>query len=97
MKTLVEAIKKYPGHFLSTFLKRAETTPSDYNRNQHRLLAEKVKEKDWNEVGKLISQPEYYSGLEGVVMCVRGRNLDNSFDLCDYDIIQELYREKKFV
>lgn len=95
MKNLLEAIQKYPSIFIYTFQHRGSTTPSTYNRKNHNLLAEKVKEKDWDAVKQLICEKQYWSGLDGVITCLSMTDYDEKFTIEEHLLIQDLFKSGK--
>lgn len=95
MKNLLDAIKKHPNRFIDTFLQRANTSPSTYNRTNHKLLAEKIKEKDWEAVKVKITEVQYYRALDGVVNCLNWHDYDESFTIDDHQLILEFLGRKE--
>ena len=70
MKTILEAIQQYPDQFIDTINARANTTPSEANKINHRFLSHWIKMEMWNLVGELLEDPLYHSPLSGVITCL---------------------------
>ena len=70
MKTILEAIQQYPDQFIDTINARANTTPNEFNKANHQVLAQWIKMEMWNPVGELLEDPMYYLPLEGVLACL---------------------------
>ncbi|AUR93535.1 hypothetical protein NVP1187O_222 [Vibrio phage 1.187.O._10N.286.49.F1] len=75
MKTILEAIQQYPDQFIDTINARANTTPSEANKINHRFLSHWIKMEEWEYVTTLLKDPTYSSltvssPLEGVICCL---------------------------
>lgn len=94
MKTLLEAIQTYPEQFISTLQARADTTPSDTNREIHLHMADMIMLGNWVTVRERLFDIDYRKPLEGVVFCLdRYSDIDNNV----WHQIVELFNEEKFV
>lgn len=92
MNNVLCAIQKFPSVFVYSLQRRSSTTPSEYNRSKHNELIEKIRAKEWQVVESIINEEAYYNALEGVVMCLR---TSEEFTTEDYEVILNLYKEKK--
>lgn len=70
MKSILEAIKKFPNEFMATASARSITTPSEINKRNHIALQQAIFKKDWDSVKEIITEPTYYNALNGVVYCL---------------------------
>lgn len=74
---LLEMIKRYPKRFEYTALRRANTTPSEYNRTSHIKLASAIEKEEWGTVLDVISDKQYSSALSNLICCL---------NMIDYDL-----------
>lgn len=70
MKTILEAIKLYPQKFIDTLQRRADTTPSEVNRENHLSLVSYIEQEDDLCIVLQLLDPTYYNPLEGVIFCL---------------------------
>lgn len=94
MKTLLEAIKKYPEQFISTCIARSETTPNQTNELNHLSMSVAIKLEAWNLVAELLVNPDYNNPLKGVLFCLPRYSDIGHFV---YQEIIELFEEGKLV
>lgn len=94
MKTIFEAIKKFPNQFKSTVCARFLSTPNITNAKNHNLLAMAIELEDWDSVKTILELDVYRKPLEGVVYCLETySDIDNK----DWLYIVELFEENKIV
>ena len=94
MKTIFEAIKKFPNQFKSTVGARFLSTPNINNAKNHNLLAMAIELEDWDSVKTILELDVYRKPLEGVVYCLETySDIDNE----DWLYIVELFEENKIV
>lgn len=94
MKTLLEAIQQYPDQFISTLQARANTTHSETNKANHKMLSIFIKSESWHKVEDMIQQPVYLKPFNGVIYCLdRYSEIDNKA----WHQIVDLFEQEKFV
>lgn len=94
MNTILHAIKLYPQDFIDTLKARAETTPNEINKVNHKFLAHWIEISSWELVADLLGDPLYQRPLEGVIFTL---NKYSSIDRRVWHDIAELYEEGELV
>lgn len=90
MKTLLDAIKKYPQIWIDTLEMRSGTTPSFTNKTKHQMLLSAIFLCEWDIVESILADEHYRKPLEGVVACL---NRYNDFDNETFHSIIELHKQ----
>lgn len=94
MKSILEAIKLYPQEFIDTLEARANTTPNEFNRDNHNVMITAIASKDWQQVQETITDSWYQKPLEGVIFCLdRYSDIDNTV----WKEVVKLFKEGKMV